>query len=88
MTYTEASRHNAQYNLSGAWRGHKELSDGKLARWVQDPLGRIGFIKASRSNAFMVHYPVKSFKVTFTYCLKIYGTDEWHKFKLLEESIC
>lgn len=68
MTYTEACKHNTKFNLKAIFKADKEYEDGANLEWVVDPMGRIGYIKARRVGAFLVHYPVKSFKVT----IKVY----------------
>lgn len=83
MTYTEAVHHNAQFNLPTGYKNPKEPLDGINLRWVVDPIGRIGYIKASRPDAILVYYPVKSFKVSIKLAIWTWDADEWNKFKLL-----
>lgn len=85
MTYTEASKHNEQFNMSGIFKDTKGTADGLRHRWVIDLIGRIGYIKAVRPDAILVYYPIKSFKVSVRIDVQSWDIKEWNKFKTIKE---
>lgn len=76
MTYAEASKHNEQFGLKALWKGRMQ-GDGSKLRWVKDPEGRIGYIGATRSDAFLVGYPVKVLKANYMYKIQAWDHAEW-----------
>lgn len=84
MTYTEAIRHNAQFNMPIGHKKPREIADGAHLRWVMDPTGRIGYIKTSRPDAILVYYPIKAFRINVRTGISSWDANKWDKFKLLE----
>ena len=83
MTYTEACKHNAKFCLPTTFKADKEYADGIGLKWVIDPMGRIGYIKAYRPDALLVHYPVKSFKVTIRICVQSWDISDRNNFRYI-----
>lgn len=76
MTYAEASKHNEQFGLKALWKDRMQ-GDGSNLRWVKDPEGKIGYIRATRSDAFLVIYPVQAMKANFRYTVRAWDHAGW-----------
>lgn len=76
MTYIEAVQHNTQFDLKALWKDRMQ-GDGANLRWVKDPVGRIGFIKAVRPDAILIHYPVRIMKVNYMFKVQSWDSAEY-----------
>lgn len=85
MTYTEAAKHNQQFNLPVYFKDPKQLGDGINLRWFRDLEGRIGYLKgccASDSTVLMM-YPTKTLKSHVKLNHKIWPEATWRQFTKL-----
>lgn len=76
MTYAESANHNSQFGLKAIWKGRMQ-GDGSNLKWVKDPEGKIGYIGATRSDAFTIRYPVKVLKANHMFKVQTWDHTEW-----------
>lgn len=81
MTYTEAVKSNV--GLVESFREPKQLGDGVGQRWVRDIYGSVGYLRSTRSDAFLLCYPVKVFKSKVGVVVQSWPIEAWDTFDKL-----
>lgn len=85
MTYTEAAKHNQQFNLTRFFKDPKQLGDGCELRWVRDPEGKIGYVRGiqQRTGNILVMYPIRTLKHHVELQPQSWSSNSWKQFVLL-----
>lgn len=85
MTYTEAAKHNTQFELNRSFRDPKQIADGQHHRWVVDPENKVGFVKGVRASdgAILVAYPIRALKSQYDVYMQQWQPTDWSNFKPL-----
>lgn len=83
MNYTEAVKHNKQFNLQATWTDPKARENGKHLKWIKSPEGMIGILAGQTSEKFLVHYPVKVMRVNYKHTVRCYSMEQLKDFEIL-----
>lgn len=83
MTYTEATRINAQFNLKWYFKDPKQLGDGASLKWFRDAQGRVGYVRGCNSENVLVVYPVQSLKNHVRLLHSVVSHENWKNFEKL-----
>lgn len=86
MTYTEAAKHNQQFNLTRIFTDPKQLGDGCHLRWARDPEGKIGYVRGIQQGTgdILMMYPIRVLKQKVELKSQMWPDSTWPEFELLK----